>query len=154
MAGEKIMFGRTVQFDHANPYGGTFNDTGKTYVTMCVSEYPEVGETKPEVEITNSCSTAEEYIPGLAQGTEVTFTGFFRGGNATDFGAGANALPAKVKAGSIVAVKDNLAQFANPLVLRYDIALLEWKLMGGSVKDGQKWMVRGRITNGVDIATS
>lgn len=154
MAGEKIMFGRVVSFDHANPFAGTFNDTGKTYVTMCLDSLPAVGEVKPEVEITNTCSSAEEYIAGLAQGKEVTFTGHFRGASATDFGSGANALPAKVKAGSIIAVKDNLAQFASPMILRYDVTLLEWEVGGGGVKDSQKWMVRGRITNGVNIATS
>ena len=149
---ESIMFGRTVSFDAALPYSGTFNDTGHTYVTMCLSELPEVGESSPEVEITNTCSSAEQYIAGMAQGTEVTFSGYFRGGSSTDFGTGASTLCAK--RGSTVAVKDNSAQFASPFVLRYDMVILDWKFKGGNVKEAQKWEIRGRITNGVNRAAS
>ena len=152
MANESIMKGRVIKYANS-PFNGTFSDTGKTYITVCTDVMPEVGETKPEVEVTNSCSTAEEYIAGFANPTEVTLSGYFRGSNAVDFGTGATTLLTLAKAGAIIAVKDDSANFgANPIIFRYDLTLLDWKYMGGSVKDPQKWMIRGRITGSINAA--
>lgn len=152
MANEQIMKGRVVGFS-STPHSGTFPGS-LTYVTICAAELPAVGQKRPEVEITNSCSSAEEFIGGFASGQDWTATGYFRGANATDFGSGVGALLALAKAGTIIGVKDNSAQFSNPIVYRFDVTLLDWEFGGGSVKDAQKWMVRGRITGDVNVATS
>jgi hypothetical protein len=152
-----VMYGRTIQLASA-AWDGTFTDGVKTFITICVSEYPEVSYRTQELEVTSSCSptAAIERIAGLADGQEITFRAHYEGSSETDWGIGATTLWSKALSGATVGFKDSSAQtiLNGDLVLRYDVTLLGATYMGGPVGDVQDIMVTGRITGSINGAAS
>jgi hypothetical protein len=157
MATTTVMYGRTIKLASA-VWNGTFTDGVKTFITICVSEYPEVAYRATELEITSSCSSsaAIERMSGLADGQEITFRAHFQGSSETDWGTGASTLLSKAASGATVGIKDSSLQsiLNGDLVLRYDVTLLGYRYLGGPVGDVQDIEVYGRITGAIDIATS
>lgn len=151
-----MIKGRTIAFDDA-PHNGTFPGS-HTYVNLCVSTFPDVGNRSSELDVTDSCSVGDskEYIFGLADGDEWQIEANFKGSDGTDFGIATGTLLYLAQQKAIVGIKDSLVQTAlsADLIARYDVQLLGWQIGGGAVGDIQKIRVMGRITGTIDLKAS
>lgn len=149
-----IQHGRTLGFSvvaHAGTFPGSL-----TYVAVHVAEFPDIGTTIPEVEVTDSASTGVERIAGMADGDEFTLTAYYKGSDGTDWGIGASTLYTKAKAGAILGFKDSYLQtdLSADLVKRFDAVGLGAKHLGGGQNDPQRVQARFRITGSIHEAAA
>ena len=117
----------------------------QVYTTIAeVLSVSEIGSTNPEINVTNLDSTAQEYIPGLADGTTVEFEMNWVAGNASQ-----QALRTAVANGSTINLRMVWTQVSPNTIAQFDIAALNFSMGETSAEQQVTARFSGRISGSI-----
>ena len=117
----------------------------QVYTTIAeVLRVSDIGSTNPEINVTNLDSTAQEYIPGLADGATVEFEMNWVAGNAQQ-----QALRTAVANGSTINVRMVWTQVSPNTIAKFDIAALDFMMGETSAEQQVTARFSGRITGSI-----
>ncbi len=117
----------------------------QVYTTIAeVLRVSEIGSANPEINVTNLDSTAQEYIPGLADGATVEFEMNWVAGNAQQ-----QALRDAVAAGSTINLRMVWTQVSPNTLAKFDIAALNFTMAETSAEAQVTARFSGRISGSI-----